>query len=85
MSSIQVLVSGLTRTKLKHSNTGFLSSNITITLQFDFQSWGRGQPDNHQTQGGENCAHLWAWHSGDWSDLPCSQELGYICKKPKGL
>lgn len=46
----------------------------------DHTAWGPGQPDN--AGGIENCAHLWDAIGGEWNDIPCTEQMRYVCRLP---
>ena len=47
-----------------------------------FTDWDAWQPDNWRNY--EDCAHVRNYNDGRWNDLSCSNNLAYICKRPKG-
>jgi hypothetical protein len=42
-----------------------------------YDNWARNEP-----RGGENCVQMTNLTPGEWSDEPCSNELGFVCKRP---
>lgn len=45
----------------------------------DYASWNAGEPNN---AGEEDCVHLPIWAGGNWNDLFCGAQAGYICQLP---
>ena len=48
-----------------------------------FTNWNTNQPDNWRNY--EHCVHTIHWAEGRWNDIGCAYNMGYICKKKKGL
>ena len=46
----------------------------------DFTNWGMGQPDDFQ--GREDCVAKMRM-AGAWNDLPCGNQIAYVCERPK--
>ena len=46
----------------------------------DFAPWSAGQPNDFDR--GEDCVAYMAIDDDQWNDLPCSQELPFVCERP---
>ena len=46
-----------------------------------FINWADGEPNDKD--GTENCVEMLRTN-GKWNDMPCSQNMGYICEKAVG-
>nr|XP_006811675.1 PREDICTED: macrophage mannose receptor 1-like [Saccoglossus kowalevskii] len=51
--------------------------------EYSFTNWADGEPNNYFQV--EDCAHIIVDESrnGEWNDITCDTDLGYICKKRK--
>ncbi|XP_059158109.1 macrophage mannose receptor 1-like [Physella acuta] len=47
---------------------------------FRYIHWGEGQP-HYDSTGGDNCGYMPVARRFEWEARPCSDRLGYICKK----
>jgi hypothetical protein len=47
----------------------------------DWAQWANNEPNN---SGNEDCNHFASWAGGSWNDIPCDQDLAFICEYPSG-
>ena len=44
-----------------------------------FSNWNTGEPNN--SNGNEDCVHIYGGHRNKWNDKNCAHRLPFICEK----
>ena len=52
---------------------------MSNALQFQFQNWEQGEPNDYKNEEDEDCVEVKS--SGVWNDVSCSTKFGAICKR----
>ena len=43
----------------------------------DYTAWADNEPNDSN---GEDCGHIAEWAGGLWNDIPCTNEMPYLCR-----
>ena len=50
----------------------------------EYTNWAEGEPSDPDGSQGENCVEMYT-NNGQWNDISCASQNGYVCKVMRGM